>query len=66
MKINQDYQIHVCCDKDGNAYWNLFRKSEPTVCNEEEIRMVAKVFGELKEKIDKQYTPVDHRQNKGD
>lgn len=42
---------------NGNAYWGLLRKGEPAACNEDEIRMVAQVFGELKEKIDKQYPP---------
>lgn len=56
-KFNQDYKITISGDMNGNAYWGLLRKGKPAACNEDEIRMVAQVFGELKEKIDKQYTP---------
>jgi lipocalin len=56
-KFNQDYKITISGDMNGNAYWVLLRKGEPAACNEDEIRMVAQVLGELKEKIDKQYPP---------
>jgi len=56
-KFNQDYKITISGDMNGNAYWVLLRKGKPAACNEDEIRMVAQVLGELKEKIDKQYPP---------
>lgn len=59
-RINEDYQIRIYGSKNGNAFWRLLRKDEPAACNEEEIRMVSKTLGEIKDKIDKQYPPFDH------
>lgn len=56
-KFNQDYKITIGGDMNGNVYWELLRKGESAACNEDEIRMVAQVLGELKKKIDKQYPP---------
>ena len=51
----RDYEIRIKADNNDEVYWQLLRKGEPAVCNEEEIRMVSQIFSELKEKIDKQY-----------
>ena len=53
----RDYRIIISADMNDTAYWQLLRKGEPAACNEQEIRMVSQILGELKEKIDKQYPP---------
>lgn len=53
----RDYKIIISADVNDTTYWQLLRKGEPAVCNEQEIRMVSQILGELKEKIDKQYPP---------
>ena len=53
----RDYRIIISADVNDTTYWQLLRKGEPAACNEQEIRMVSQILGELKEKIDKQYPP---------
>ena len=53
----KDYRIIISADVNDTTYWQLLRKGEPAACNEQEIRMVSQILGELKEKIDKQYPP---------
>lgn len=53
----RDYKIIISADVNNTTYWQLLRKGEPASCNEQEIRMVSQILGELKAKIDKQYPP---------
>ena len=53
--FKRDYKIIIQADNNDNVYWSLLKKGEHVVCNEEEIRMVSCIFGELKAKIDNQY-----------
>ena len=53
----RDYKIIISADMNDTTYWQLLRKGEPAACNEQEIRLVSQILGELKEKIDKQYPP---------
>ena len=57
--FKRDYKIIIQADNNDEVYWSLLRKGEPAVCNEEEIRMVSSIFGELKTKIDKVYGKKD-------
>ena len=49
--MNEDYEIRINADKNGNLYWRLFKKGEPAACNEREIKMVADVCIEIRDKI---------------
>ena len=53
----RDYKIIISADVNDTTYWQLLRKGEPAACNEQEIRMVSQISGELKEKRIKQYPP---------
>ena len=55
----RDYKIIISADMNDTTYWQLLRKGEPAACNEQEIRLVSQILGELKEKIDKQYPPKE-------
>jgi hypothetical protein len=57
--FRKDYKIIIQADNNDNVYWDLLKKGEQAACNEEEIRMVSSIFGELKTKIDKVYGKKD-------
>lgn len=59
----KDYSMIIANDDNGNVFWRLYRKGMPAACNEKEIRMVSRVLGEIKEKIDNQYPIIQAKEN---
>lgn len=51
----EDYQIKIGFDQSGRAYWNCLKKGEPHLCNEEELKMVARTMAILSQRAVIQY-----------
>jgi hypothetical protein len=47
----RDYEIRIKADSNDNVYWQLLRKGEPAACNEKEMKMVADICTEIRDKI---------------
>ena len=48
----RDYTIIISADVNDNVYWQMLRKGEPAVCNEEEEKMVEGMLGEVFHKLE--------------
>lgn len=50
--FKRDYTIIISADVNDNVYWQMLRKGEPAVCNEEEEKLVEEMFGEVFNKLE--------------
>ncbi len=48
----RDYTIIISADVNDNVYWQLLIKGEPAACNEKEMKMVADICTEIRDKIE--------------
>ena len=47
----QDYEIRIKANNNDRIYWQLLRKGDPAVPNEKELKMVADMCIEIRDKI---------------
>lgn len=47
----RDYEIRIKADSNDRVYWQLLRKGEQVACNDAELKMVADICIEIRDKI---------------
>ena len=48
----RDYTIIVSADANDEVYWQMLRKGEPVICNNEEEKLVEEMLSEVFHKLE--------------
>ena len=48
----RDYKIIISASNNDEVYWQMLRKGEPAVCNEEELKLAEEMIGAVKNRLE--------------